>query len=225
MILASVKGFGRRPPLRGLKVYENVAQCAGGAASTTGFDDGPPLGHRRADRRQRHRHAPGHRHPRPRCTSATRPARARRSLAAMQDAVLNLCRVKLRDQQRLDRIGYLEEYPQYPRHGKFGDAVPRARQCRRRRPAGLDPEVQGLGDRPQRLHLLHDPGPGLGADLQGDRQARVEHRPELHDAQGAPAAHEDDLRDASRTGPRTRPSSRRWTSCASSTSPARRSCR
>ncbi len=43
---------------------------------------------------------------------------------SMQDAVLNLCRVKLRDQERLDRLGYLEEYPQYP-NGKFGDAVPR----------------------------------------------------------------------------------------------------
>jgi formyl-CoA transferase len=42
----------------------------------------------------------------------------------MQDAVLNLCRVKLRDQQRLDAIGYLEEYPQYP-NGEFGEAVPR----------------------------------------------------------------------------------------------------
>jgi formyl-CoA transferase len=43
---------------------------------------------------------------------------------SMQDAVLNLCRVKLRDQERLDHVGYLEEYPQYP-NGKFGDAVPR----------------------------------------------------------------------------------------------------
>jgi formyl-CoA transferase len=42
----------------------------------------------------------------------------------MQDAVLNLCRVKLRDQQRL-AAGPLEEYPQYP-NGVFGDAVPRA---------------------------------------------------------------------------------------------------
>jgi len=33
-----------------------------------------------------------------------------------------LVRVKLRDQQRLDRIGYLEEYPQYP-HGTFSDVV------------------------------------------------------------------------------------------------------
>jgi formyl-CoA transferase len=42
----------------------------------------------------------------------------------MQDTVLNLCRVKLRDQQRLAH-GPLKEYPQYP-NGKFGDAVPRA---------------------------------------------------------------------------------------------------
>jgi formyl-CoA transferase len=46
-------------------------------------------------------------------------------LAAMQDGVLNLCRVKLRDQQRLARTGVMQEYPQYP-NGEFGDAVPRA---------------------------------------------------------------------------------------------------
>ena len=43
----------------------------------------------------------------------------------MQDGVLNLCRVKLRDQQRLARTGVMKEYPQYP-DGKFGSAVPRA---------------------------------------------------------------------------------------------------
>ena len=43
----------------------------------------------------------------------------------MQDGVLNLCRVKLRDQQRLARTDVMKEYPQYP-HGKFGSAVPRA---------------------------------------------------------------------------------------------------
>jgi formyl-CoA transferase len=45
-------------------------------------------------------------------------------LAAMQDGVLNLCRVKLRDQQRLAH-GPLTEYPQYP-HGEFGEAAPRS---------------------------------------------------------------------------------------------------
>jgi formyl-CoA transferase len=43
---------------------------------------------------------------------------------AMQDAVLNLCRVKMRDQLRLDKLGYLEAYPQYP-HETFSDVVPR----------------------------------------------------------------------------------------------------
>src|ERR1700692_2752765 len=42
MIVASVKGFSDGHHYEDLKVYENVAQCAGGAASTTGFDDGPP---------------------------------------------------------------------------------------------------------------------------------------------------------------------------------------
>jgi formyl-CoA transferase len=42
LIFASVKGFNDQSPYSDLKVYENVAQCAGGAASTTGFWDGPP---------------------------------------------------------------------------------------------------------------------------------------------------------------------------------------
>ena len=51
MIVASVKGFGPGP-YEHCKVYENVAQCAGGSASTTGFDDGN--GNRRANWRQRY---------------------------------------------------------------------------------------------------------------------------------------------------------------------------
>ena len=42
----------------------------------------------------------------------------------MQDSVLNLCRVKMRDQLRLDKVGYLEEYPQYPHEMEaFKDGV------------------------------------------------------------------------------------------------------
>jgi formyl-CoA transferase len=39
MIVASIKGFGPGP-YEDCKVYENVAQCTGGSASTTGFRDG-----------------------------------------------------------------------------------------------------------------------------------------------------------------------------------------
>jgi len=123
MIVGSVKGFG---PGRyeDCKVYENVAQCAGGAASTTGFDDGPPVvsGAQIGDSGTGLHLALGivaalyHR---------THSGRGQKVLAPMQDAVLNLCRVKLRDQQRLDHSHVLQEYPQYP-DGKFGSAVPRA---------------------------------------------------------------------------------------------------
>src|ERR1700740_3308017 len=122
MILASVKGFGPGP-YEDCKVYENVAQCAGGAASTTGFDDGPPLvtGAQIGDSGTGLHLALG-------IVAAlyqrNSTGRGQKVLAAMQDGVLNLCRVKLRDQQRL-KHGPLKEYPQYP-DGAFGDAVPRA---------------------------------------------------------------------------------------------------
>jgi len=123
MIVASVKGFGPGP-YEDCKVYENVAQCAGGAASTTGFDDGTPLvtGAQIGDSGTGLHLALGIV-----CALYQRntSGRGQKVLAAMQDGVLNLCRVKLRDQQRLARTGVMEEYPQYP-NGHFGSAVPRA---------------------------------------------------------------------------------------------------
>ncbi|HWG70571.1 MAG TPA: formyl-CoA transferase [Steroidobacteraceae bacterium] len=123
MIVASIKGFGPGP-YQDCKVYENVAQCAGGSASTTGFDDGPPLvtGAQIGDSGTGLHLALG-------IVTAlfqrNTTGRGQKVQVAMQDGVLNLCRVKLRDQQRLDRTHVMKEYPQYP-NGKFGKAVPRA---------------------------------------------------------------------------------------------------
>ena len=122
IIFASVKGFGPGP-YEDFKVYENVSQCAGGAASTTGFDDGPPTvtGAQIGDSGTGLHLALG-------IVTALfqreKTGRGQRVECAMQDGVLNLCRVKLRDQQRLAH-GPLKEYPQYP-NGTFHDATPRA---------------------------------------------------------------------------------------------------
>ena len=123
MIMASVKGFGPGP-YEDCKVYENVAQCAGGAASTTGFLDGPPTvtGAQIGDSGTGLHLALGivtalyQRH---------ETGKGQRVLAAMQDGVINLCRVKLRDQQRL-AAGPLTEYSQYGEGIDFGDTTPRA---------------------------------------------------------------------------------------------------
>jgi formyl-CoA transferase len=123
MIVASVKGFGPGP-YEDCKVYENVAQCAGGAASTTGFREGPPLvtGAQIGDSGTGLHLALG-------IVSALyqrmRTGRGQKVLCAMQDGVLNLARVKLRDQQRL-KHGPLTEYSQYGVGIPFGKAAPRA---------------------------------------------------------------------------------------------------
>ena len=111
VILASVKVYAEGHANEHLKVYENVAQCSGGAAATTGFWDGPPtvsgaaLGDSNSGMHLmigilaalEMRHKTG---------------RGQKVAVAMQDAVLNLVRIKLRDQQRLERTGILAEYPQ-----------------------------------------------------------------------------------------------------------------
>ncbi len=124
LIFGSIKGFDGCSPYVNVKAYENVAQAAGGAASTTGFWDEPPLVSAAALGDSNtgmhlligllaallHREKTG---------------RGQRVTMSMQDAVLNLCRVKLRDQQRLDKLRTSGRIPAVSSNGTFGDAVPR----------------------------------------------------------------------------------------------------
>ncbi len=122
IVMGSIKGFGSSGPYADFKAYENVAQAMGGAMSTTGVPDGPPFvaGAQIGDTgtglhlaigllaalRQRDRTGKG-----------------QYVEVAMMDGVMNLCRVKFRDHQRLTR-GELSEYS-VPTYQGMGD-VPRA---------------------------------------------------------------------------------------------------
>ena len=119
IIYASIKGFGEGP-YTNFKAYEVVAQAMGGSMSTTGFEEGPPLatGAQVGDSGTGLHTVAG-------ILAAlyqrTHTGRGQRVQVAMQHAVLNLCRVKLRDQQRLTH-GPLAEYP----NENFADEVPRS---------------------------------------------------------------------------------------------------
>ena len=119
VIYASLKGFGPGK-LEHAKAYEPIAQATGGSMSTTGFEDGPPVvtGAQIGDSGNAV-HLFGA------IVTAlyqrTHTDRGQRVQIAMRDGILNLCRVKLRDQQRLAN-GPLNEYP----NEEFGTSVPRS---------------------------------------------------------------------------------------------------
>ena len=122
IVMGSIKGFGSNGPYSDFKAYENVAQAMGGAMSTTGVPDGPPFvtGAQIGDSGTGLHLAIGllaalH--------QANRTGKGQYVEVAMMDGVMNLCRVKWRDHQRLTRGG-LSEYS-VPTHQGMG-ATPRA---------------------------------------------------------------------------------------------------
>ena len=144
MIVASVKGFGPGP-YEDCKVYENVAQCTGGSASTTGFREGPPLvtGAQIGDSGTGP--APGARHRRGALSAQHAPAAARRSSRRCRTA----CSISAASSCATSSActhGPLKEYRQFGENIPFGEVGAALRQRFGRRPAGLDPQVQGLGD-------------------------------------------------------------------------------
>jgi formyl-CoA transferase len=122
IVMGSIKGFGSSGPYADFKAYENVAQAMGGAMSTTGVPDGPPFvtGAQIGDSGTGLHLAIGLlaalRH-------AERTGQGQYVEVAMMDGVMNLCRVKFRDHQRLTR-GDMPEYS-VPTYKDMGE-VPRA---------------------------------------------------------------------------------------------------
>ena len=175
IIYASIKGFGAGP-FEDCKAYETIAQAMGGSMSTTGFEDGPPTstGAQIGDSGTGIHMAAA-------ILAAlyqrTHTGRGQRVEVAMQDSVLNLCRVKLRDQQRL-KHGPLTEYP----NRSFGDEVPRSGNAS----GGGQPGAAlrcAPGGANDYCYVIIQP-PGMADARAHRRTSRTRRRPGLRHARG-----------------------------------------
>ena len=124
IIYATIKGFGSSGPYSDYKAYEPIAQAMGGSMSTTGFPENAPTitGSQVGDTGTGLHLAIGI------CAALYHRThngnKGQQVEAAMQESVMNLCRVKFRDQGRL--MGGKGALPEYSRPTLGLTAVPRA---------------------------------------------------------------------------------------------------
>ena len=120
IVMASIKGFGNEGPYAAFKAYENVAQAMGGAMSTSGLFDGPPVvtGAQIGDSGTGVHLMAGFLAA---LIQRERTGRGQYVECAMMDCVMNLTRVKWRDHHRREH-GSLSEYW----HQECEDFTPRA---------------------------------------------------------------------------------------------------
>ncbi len=181
MIYASVKGFGPGP-FEDCKVYENVAQCTGGAASTTGEIDGVADGDRRSDRRFRHGHSSGGGHP----GGAPSPGEDGEGPArGVRDAGCGAQSLSREAPRPAAARPWSAQGVSAVSERKVRRRRPASRQFLRRRPPRMDREVQGLGDRSGFLHLRDHPGGVVSPAGQGHRTRGLALRSGMEHARGA----------------------------------------
>lgn len=127
LIMGSLKGFNQGSKFAKVKAFEPVAQAAGGAASTTGWNEGD------FNVPTQSAAALGDSNTGMHLAIGLLAALVQREhtgegtfvYQSMRNAVLNLCRIKLRDQIMLDNLGALPHYAVYPNFD-WGKAIPRA---------------------------------------------------------------------------------------------------
>ena len=115
LIYASLKGFNEGSRFENVKAFEPVAQAAGGSASATGWNKGVNNVPTQSAAALGDSNTGMH------LAIGILAALLQREhtgdgtfvYQSMQDAVLNLCRIKLRDQLMLDNLGALPHYAVY----------------------------------------------------------------------------------------------------------------
>ncbi len=126
-IYGTIKGFPQSSRYKDLKAYEPIAQVTAAAASTTGWYSGPDNVPTQSGAALGDSNTGMHMLIGLLAALMQRERTGEGSFVyqSMHNACLNLCRIKTRDQLTLDKIGYLTQYPQYPKE-KFPDYVPRS---------------------------------------------------------------------------------------------------